>query len=150
MQLEEFMRLVDAYGGDAQRWPPDRRAAALTLAASDAAAGALLHEARILDRLLDAAPIQAPSVSLRTAVAGAALDRGRRPAAARRSGRRDHSGRLLPGRWAAAALAAACAAGVVTGVAAATRQAQPTHAAVSADPAVDAARLLGDPMDAEG
>jgi hypothetical protein len=146
MQLADFARLIDAYGADPERWPPDQRAAALALAASDAGAETLLHEARGLDRLLDAAPIQAPSLALRTAVASAAL-----PSLGRRHDGPGRSRRPLSGRWAAAAaLAAACAAGAVTGVAAATRQAQPTHPAVSADPAVDAARLLGEPIDAEG
>ena len=72
MQLADFTHLIDAYGADPERWPPDQRAAALALAASDAGAETLLHEARGLDRLLDAAPIQAPSLALRTAVASAA------------------------------------------------------------------------------
>ena len=151
MQLADFMRLVDAYGADPERWPPEQRDAALALTTSDAAADAVLREARVLDAFLDAAPAQAPSVALRTAVAAAALSGGIRRPAQPRSAPVGLMRRRFRARWAAAAaLSAACAAGVVTGVAAATRQVQPARVAVSADPAVDAGRLLAEPMDAEG
>ena len=151
MNLADFTRLVDAYGADLNRWPQQWRSAALDLARSDPAAEAALGEARILDDVLDAAPIQAPSVVLRTGLAAAALGGGSLPHRARRSGRDTLFGRRSPSRWAAAAaLAAACAAGAVTGVAAATRQVQPARMGVSADPAAMAARVLADPMDAEG
>lgn len=151
MELSDFMRLVDAYGAEPDRWPPEQRAAALALAKSDAAADAVLGQARALDERLAAAPIQTPSLALRTAVADAALGGGSRRPARFRSGSSTSARPRLQVRWAAAAaLAAACAAGVVTGVAAATKQVQPAHMAVAADPAVDAGRLLAEPMDAEG
>jgi hypothetical protein len=150
MQLADFMRLVDAYGADPERWPPERRAAALALAESDASADAALRQARALDERLDAAPGQAPSLALRTAVAGAALGAGRRRPVPSRSRPAAPVGSRMQARWAAAAaLAIACAAGAVTGVAAATRQVQPAHVTVAADPAVDAGRLLAEPMDSE-
>jgi hypothetical protein len=149
IELAEFTRLVEAYGADPKRWPGERRTDALALVQSDPAAAAILDDARSLDEILDTAPNQAPSLVLRTAVAAAALGGGRR-----RTGRSDQArsaGRPMPRRLAAAAaIAAACAAGAVTGVAAATRQVLPVRAVVSADPAVDAGRLLAEPLDAEG
>ena len=150
MELADFTRLVEAYGADPKRWPAERRDDALALTKSDPAAAAVLDEARSLDEVLDAAPAQAPSLMLRTVVAAAALGRDRRRAG-HRSGHAGPAGRPFPRRLAAAAaIAAACAAGAVTGVAAATRQVLPVRAVVSADPAVDAARLLAEPLDAEG
>jgi hypothetical protein len=129
VNLEDFHALAEAYGGDLARWPAARRAGAEALAATSPAAAAALGEARALDGLLAAAPRQ---------VAGAALEA--RIARAAPAARRPGPG---PGRWlgalaAGAALAAACAAGTVTGVAAATRE---------ADPAADAARFLAAPAD---
>jgi hypothetical protein len=151
MELADFTRLVEAYGADPKRWPAERRGDALALMKSDPGAAAILDEARSLDEVLDAAPVQAPSLVLRTAVAASALGGDRRRRAGHRSGQAGPLGRPLPRRLAAAAaLAAACAAGAVTGVAAATRQVLPVRAVVSADPAVDAGRLLAEPLDAEG
>jgi hypothetical protein len=150
MELADFTRLVEAYGADPRRWPTERRDEAIALTKSDPVAAAFLDEARSLDEVLDAAPVQSPSLMLRTTVAGAALG-GDRRRAGYRSRQAGSLGRPFPRRLAAAAaIAAACAAGVVTGVAAATRQVLPVRAVVSADPAVDAARLLAEPQDAEG
>jgi len=127
VNLEDFHALAEAYGGDLARWPAARRAGAEALAATSPAAAAALGEGRALDGLLAAAPRQVAGAALEARIARAAP-------AARRPG---------PGRWlgalaAGAALAAACAAGTVTGVAAATRE---------ADPAADAARFLAAPAD---
>jgi hypothetical protein len=145
MDLNDFQGMLDAWGGDPRRWPADRSAAALALAGSDARAAALLAQAQALDALLDQAPVQAPSLALRTRVAGAALDRGRSHRPVRGAALAQPRSRR---RWlAGAALVAACAAGAVTGVAAATRQAEPAHAGVPADPVNEAGRLLGEPAD---
>jgi hypothetical protein len=145
MDLNDFQHVLDAWGGDPRRWPADRRAAALALAGSDVRAAALLAQAQALDALLDQAPVQAPSLALRTRIAGAALDRGRSNPPVRGAVQaQTRSGR----RWlAGAALVAACAAGAVTGVAAATMQAEPAHAGASADAVNEAARLLGESAD---
>ncbi|MEZ5856327.1 MAG: hypothetical protein R3D67_16825 [Hyphomicrobiaceae bacterium] len=55
MTLNGLEHLLDAYGGDAARWPADRRNAALALIASDPAAQRRLDEARALDRVLSRA-----------------------------------------------------------------------------------------------
>jgi hypothetical protein len=151
MQLADFMRLVDAYGANPDRWPPEQRAAGLALMNGDPTIEAALREARLLDRILDGAPDQTPSPALRATVADAALSGGRRPRPRPLSARTSSSIRRSPRRWtAAAALAAATMAGAVTGVAAATHQIQPSAVAASSDPAVDAAGLLADPIEAEG
>lgn len=59
--LAAFDRLLDAFGADADRWPPDRRAAAGALLqradAIGAAARRALAEARALERVLAAPPV---------------------------------------------------------------------------------------------
>lgn len=52
MTLEEFGDLLDAYGGDAVRWPGERRAAAETLLTTSSEAAVMLAEARALDKVL--------------------------------------------------------------------------------------------------
>ena len=54
MDRERFAYLLDAYGGDFDRWPAEARASAAAFAAQDAEAAALLSEARALDAALDA------------------------------------------------------------------------------------------------
>jgi hypothetical protein len=127
VNLEEFQALAEAYGGDTGRWPAARRASARALASSLPAAAAALDEARRLDGLMAAAPLQLAGAGLEAKIARAAPG-------SRSRARRRWLGALAAG----AALAAACAIGTVTGVAAATRQ---------ADPAQDAARFLAAPAD---
>jgi hypothetical protein len=52
--MDDFVRLLDAYGGDPARWPAERRMAAERLVAADPAARRLLEEAVALDRALSA------------------------------------------------------------------------------------------------
>ncbi len=53
MDIERFSRLLEVYGGQAEAWPDEERAAALELLQCDAGAGRFLDEARALDRWLD-------------------------------------------------------------------------------------------------
>lgn len=62
--LERFAAIVDAYGASPPRWPLDERRAAEALLAASADARSLLAEARKLDGLLAAAPVEAPSGAL--------------------------------------------------------------------------------------
>jgi hypothetical protein len=51
-QRAEALAVIGAYGADAARWPVERRAAVLALAASDLVVAEALAEARRLDALL--------------------------------------------------------------------------------------------------
>lgn len=106
MDIERYRSLAEAYGADMRRWPEDQRDAALALHVREPdAAGKILAEAAILDGALDAWRPPAVSFDLRERVMAAAP----RPRAAR-------GGRF--GLWlSGAGLAAACAAGIVVGMA---------------------------------
>lgn len=56
LTMPEFEQLLDVFGGNSDRWPADRRAAAEALLAADPLAGRLQAEARALDRTLAEAP----------------------------------------------------------------------------------------------
>jgi hypothetical protein len=64
ISLERFAAIVDAYGASPMRWPADERGAAEALLAISADARALLDEARMLDGVLAAAPVEVPSDAL--------------------------------------------------------------------------------------
>lgn len=64
MTLEEFEKLIDAYGGQASRWPEEHREDALAFAEGSAAAQATLAQARALDGVLDQAPAGEVTASL--------------------------------------------------------------------------------------
>lgn len=105
MSLERLAVILDAYGADEERWPPEERAAALALIEASPRARAMLARAAELDRLLDAAPaVEPPSSALRQAILRTAP---RAPAAAPR--------RLGWRAAAAFALAASLVLGMVTG-----------------------------------
>ncbi len=60
--LARFAALLDAYGAEARRWPPDRRESALALLARSTEARRLHGEAGRLDEWLDVAqPAAAPA-----------------------------------------------------------------------------------------
>jgi hypothetical protein len=128
--LAAFERMLDAFGGDAARWPADRRARAQELlrrpgAAGDAARRALA-EARALDRVLQASGAVGTDrlTALADRIAGRAAGLPVRPAVvvalppvARRA-QHATAARLQPNNqgWAAAAvLAASLLVGVVVG-----------------------------------
>jgi hypothetical protein len=101
MDRERFERMIEAYGADPARWPEGERAVGLRFAAH-ADMTARLAEERALDAKLDAWKADKPSLELRARLS-ASMPRGARPD---------------PKRWwwRGAALAAACAAGIVAGV----------------------------------
>ncbi|PMS35501.1 hypothetical protein C0Z20_17835 [Trinickia symbiotica] len=110
MTPERFGEIVQAYGGDARRWPAQERASAESWAAQHRhAARALLDEAERLDAYLARDLIADPSCALERRIladAGA-----RRPD--RKVGRR--LGRWLGHWWPGAALAGVGLAGGVVG-----------------------------------
>ena len=79
MNLADFERLLDVYGGDRTRWLAEERAAAAQLVAREAQARRLLAEAEGLDRVLERAPL--PALAAEAALADRIV------AAARRSPR---------------------------------------------------------------
>jgi hypothetical protein len=101
MDRERFERMIEAYGADPARWPEGERAVGLRMAARADLAGRLAAE-RALDAKLDAWKAGKPSLELRARLTAAMPER---PAA----------GRLRRWGWPGAALAAACAAGMVVG-----------------------------------
>ena len=107
MTRERFQALADAYGGDIARWPEAERPAAHALLAADGGwARGALAEAEGLDAVLAVARPQPVSADLTDRILAAAP----KPRA-RRTGIRW----LLPAGM-GAGLAAACAAGLFTGV----------------------------------
>ena len=78
MSLERFAALVEAYGGDLDRWPEAERFAAISFAGRSEEARTLLSDAHGLDFLLsrlDAPPV--PSAALRERVAELGPEAGR-------------------------------------------------------------------------
>lgn len=69
MTPDRFRELIDAYGGDAKRWPAGERDAALAYAGRDARA--MLDEAKRLDALIDGMKIAAPEIDPARIVAAA-------------------------------------------------------------------------------
>jgi hypothetical protein len=74
MDRARFEYLLDAYGADFRRWPPDERAEAERFVRENAEALApLLEAAHVLDATLDlAGMVQAPSASLSDRILAAA------------------------------------------------------------------------------
>ncbi len=72
LNLSDFRDMLDAFGADPRRWPPDRHAAAQLLLATNADARSMFHEARALDQVLAAglrAPALDPTIVERVAMA---------------------------------------------------------------------------------
>jgi len=72
IDLERLGTLLDAYGGDPERWPDRERADALALLARSADARRLHEQALRLDAVLDALPAAAPSPELEERIVAAA------------------------------------------------------------------------------
>ena len=64
MTVARFGDLLDVYGGDLGRWPPDEADAARRLLAESVTARSALEDARRLDTLLDMAAVEPPSPGL--------------------------------------------------------------------------------------
>jgi hypothetical protein len=108
MDLATFQTLLDAHGGDPERWPARDRATALDFVARSPEAAQALAAARRLDGLLGAGLAAQASANLRFRItAGAATTRV--PAAGSR-------GWALFGRWGAGAATAAAAASIALGM----------------------------------
>lgn len=73
-EAARFEALVAAYGADPARWPPERRTAALTFAATEAGR-AMLERARALDAALLRFETPPPSRALEARVLAAATGR---------------------------------------------------------------------------
>ncbi len=125
--LERLRDILDAYGGDPDRWPDAEREPALELLARSADARRLRDDARHLDAALDVLPAAEPSAGLEERIVAAARrtpqDAGRTSnvaalddARARRDTARPRRGLLL-----AAALPLAAAAAFALWVARAER-----------------------------
>jgi hypothetical protein len=140
MNRDRFEALAQAYGGSVARWPAgERDAAAVLMTAEPDFARAVLAEAGALDAALDAWRPQAVSHELREAViAKAGLARAR-------PGLRG----WLWGAGAGAGLAAACAAGLIMGVALYSGQTgaseEPIGAVMASYELPAAAQTAGDP-----
>lgn len=70
--LERLRDILDAYGGDPDRWPDAERTPALALLESSADARLLQAEARRLDAALDLLPATEPSAGLEERILAAA------------------------------------------------------------------------------
>ena len=140
MDLDRFEALAGAYGGEIGRWPQDEREAARRLAGSGGLAAAVLAREAALDAALSQGPVLAPRAALMGVVLGAApKEIG---AASRRLWR------WLTGAGVSAALAGACAAGVLVG--AYVVPAEWTHDTAGAIDAADAALALIADGEADG
>lgn len=64
MELERFRQIVEAFGAISDRWPDDKRDAALALLARSKDAVLHLEQAQMLDRAMDQASAEAPSDAL--------------------------------------------------------------------------------------
>ncbi|OQW96043.1 MAG: hypothetical protein BWK79_00240 [Beggiatoa sp. IS2] len=68
MDLKRLKQIIDAYGGNLQRWPQAERQAAQTLLETSAMARQWQREALMLDTLLDNVAVVAPSAELKTRI----------------------------------------------------------------------------------
>jgi hypothetical protein len=102
MNFDRLRQLFGAYGAEPSRWPADERDEAIHLAAVAEPADAQAE--RALDRLLDAWAVDAASLDLRQRIFA-------------QTPRMAHSAWRSVGLWVqGAALAAACAAGLLAGL----------------------------------
>lgn len=108
MSLSRFRELVDAYGGDDDRWPESERQAAYALAARSPEAGAILESAARLDRILAGLSPPAPSAGLRKRLTDLGPRSRGRTARALWPGRGKQAG--IPRRWRPLAVGGAAAA----------------------------------------
>lgn len=86
LSLQRFSELVEAYGGDASRWPGRERAAARALLADSAEARALIEREIVVERGLQLPEPPPPPAALRARILQAAPSR---PAAKSRGFWRD-------------------------------------------------------------
>jgi len=108
MNINEFERAIDRYGGDLDKWPPVLRVEAEALVRGDGRAARTLADAARLDGLLAEAVREAP---VGAALVGRILSGGD----AHRDATVRPTGRLVA--WAVAAMAAFLVVGFVIGLA---------------------------------
>jgi hypothetical protein len=65
MTIERFSQLLEAYGGNAKRWPKEEQLAALNLLEQSVEARRLQQSSLTLDHLLNSVQISPPSTMLR-------------------------------------------------------------------------------------
>ena len=135
---ERFRALADSYGGDLSRWPDADSGAARQYAIRHPfAAWLTLRGARQLDRILATSHGLAVSRQLFERISQSASENPKhRP-----------SGQWLHVAWLGAGLAAACAAGVATGVTLTSQIVSAPHAQIGADPVEAAAAALREPSE---
>jgi hypothetical protein len=68
MELPRFEAILDAYGGNPERWPLEEKQQALTLLAQSPMAKSLQQSANSLDLLLDASKVPEPSPELMASI----------------------------------------------------------------------------------
>lgn len=83
MTLGRFRLLLDSYGADSQRWPPELRADAQALLSSSAAARTMREKAERLDRVIAAATAREDATLARLSPPDETLQRLRSGVAAR-------------------------------------------------------------------
>lgn len=133
--LDRLRDVLDAYGGEPERWPVAERATLEALVEQSADARRLRDDARQLDAVLDALPAAAPSVGLEERIVAAALaasdTRTAHPVSSldEARARRDTATRHRP-RWLAAALPLAAAAAFAAWLATGRPAEQPAQVAV--------------------
>ena len=136
-----FRQLAEAYGAEIARWPAAERDGAYTLEATDPECEAMLNNELALDRLLGTSPGAVPSRALEDAII----------ASAPRARRVQHRSPIKWGaRLAAAGVVGAviCGTGIVAGFATAHVAAEHMRVEAASDPAAEAGRWLGEPVDA--
>ena len=70
MDLDQYLRLLEAYGADFERWPAEQRSSAERLVLQSEQARQARREAEVLDALLDQSSSPEPSDILRARVLG--------------------------------------------------------------------------------
>jgi hypothetical protein len=110
LALQQLRELIEGYGADPRRWPPQLHAAAQALLRESPQARALLEEARTLDAALEAASREADRrIWHADSLKDAALARLRARVAARTASSHWRATPQAPLRWLALAAAAAMA-----------------------------------------
>ena len=146
MNQERFDLLIQAYGAEPARWPATEREAAARYLAEHPRAAAPLAAARTLDAMLDAWAPQQATVALRERILASA------PQAGSIETHRARPGWRWRGLWlSGAGLAAACAAGAITGaslIAPSLANAFPSEHSEAASLLSDGVSVFGAPLDA--
>ena len=138
MNPDRFRALTDSYGGDMARWPIAERGAARRFAVLNPfSSWRTLRRARGLDRILARSRESKVSRQLYERISRNVLAATERAAPEQ----------WVRGALLGAGLAAACAAGIVTGIVFTPQIASTPHVVIGADPVEDATAALREPTD---